>query len=62
MGVDGGAAGEVLVVGQVVGDGIEDFDGGGGHFGADPVTGQESDRGHVQSSRVTGPGRSRSRS
>ena len=46
MGVDGGAAGEVLVVGQVVGDGIEDFDGGGGHFGADPVTGQESDRRH----------------
>ena len=44
--VDGGAAGRVLVEGQVVRDGVEDLDGGGGHLGADPVAGQESDVRH----------------
>ena len=41
-----GAADLVFLVGEVVRDGVEHFDGGGGHFGADPVTGKEGDLRH----------------
>ena len=44
--VDRGAARRVLVEREVVGDGVEDLDGGGGHFGADPVAGEKGDVRH----------------
>ena len=31
---------------EVGGDGVEDLDGGGGHFGTDPVTGEKGDVRH----------------
>ena len=55
---------EVLLVGEVVGDGVEDALGGGQDLGADAVAGQRDDVGHAcaTSAVVTGPRRSRSRS